>query len=67
MNGRRRRSIAPRAAPAIIAPPAKRNGRRRPAEAPARKEKPVEQFPSAWPDAPEDLKGIARTLSRGLP
>lgn len=28
---------------------------------------PVEQFPSAWPNAPEDAQGIARTLSRGLP
>jgi hypothetical protein len=26
----------------------------------------VEQFPSAWPNAPEDAQGIARTLSRGL-
>ncbi|MGC2414578.1 MAG: hypothetical protein WA459_18015 [Stellaceae bacterium] len=23
-----------------------------------------EQFPSNWPDAPEDFQGIARTLSR---
>jgi hypothetical protein len=67
MNGRRRRSIAPRAASAVFARPEKRNGRRRPAEAPARQEQPVEQLPSAWPNAPEDLKGIARTLSRGLP
>jgi hypothetical protein len=27
---------------------------------------PVEQFRTAWPDAPEDAQGIARTLSRGL-
>jgi hypothetical protein len=26
----------------------------------------IEQFPSAWPNAPEDAQGIARTLSRGL-
>ncbi len=25
-----------------------------------------EQFPSAWPDAPEPVAGVARTLSRGL-
>ncbi|MGD9618215.1 MAG: hypothetical protein AB7H90_24000 [Alphaproteobacteria bacterium] len=25
------------------------------------------QFSSRWPDAPEDLPGIARTLPRGLP
>lgn len=29
--------------------------------------KPVEQFPSAFPDAPELAAGIGRTLSRGLP
>jgi hypothetical protein len=27
----------------------------------------IVQFPSAWPNAPEDAQGIARTLSRGLP
>jgi hypothetical protein len=27
---------------------------------------PPKQFPSNWPDAPEDAAGIARTLSRGL-
>lgn len=26
-----------------------------------------EQFPSAWPQAPEPVAGVARTLSRGLP
>lgn len=24
------------------------------------------QFPSRWPDAPADVAGVARTLSRGL-
>jgi hypothetical protein len=24
------------------------------------------QFPSAWPDAPEPVAGVDRTLSRGL-
>jgi hypothetical protein len=62
------RSIAPHAASAsFAASAAKRKKRRRPTEPPARQEKPIVQFPSAWPDAPEDLKGIARTLSRGLP
>jgi len=27
---------------------------------------PLEQWPSAFPDAPEDAAGIGRTLSRGL-
>jgi len=27
----------------------------------------AEQFPSAWPDAPEPVAGVGRTLSRGLP
>ncbi|HVB17459.1 MAG TPA: hypothetical protein VNF04_13055 [Stellaceae bacterium] len=42
--------------------------KRKPSDrAPARQAKPIEQqFPSAWPNAPEDLQGIARTLSRGL-
>jgi hypothetical protein len=25
------------------------------------------QFPSRWPDAPEPVAGVARTLSRGMP
>jgi hypothetical protein len=25
----------------------------------------TEQFPSLWPDAPEPVAGVARTLSRG--
>jgi hypothetical protein len=36
----------------------------------ARKEKRkaarIEQFPSNWPDAPEPVAGVARTLSRGV-
>jgi len=27
---------------------------------------PIEQWPSAFPNAPEDAAGIGRTLSRGL-
>jgi hypothetical protein len=38
---------------------AKRDARRQLKRTPA-----VEQFPSLWPDAPEPLAGVARTLSR---
>lgn len=31
-----------------------------------KKPRPPEQFPSAFPDAPEAYSGIARTLSRGI-
>jgi hypothetical protein len=45
--------------------PEPRRGRMKRAKEPA-SGAPIEQFPSAWPNAPENAQGIARTLSRGL-
>lgn len=48
---------------------ARRQERRRPERhlgQPSNFDPTIDQFPSAWPDAPELLDGVARTLSRGM-